>query len=156
LVAEGQPAIEPLIECVANDPRLTRSFGLGSYGQDTTQHRPRGVGEAAAVVLSALFGESFCFYGYAGHVWLSATPDWERKALAAKMRKFYDQDYRLTRYERCYRILMDDRAPLDEWYWAANLLCADANSSAAYVFPHTSRPPGKLTPRANMLGEPLR
>ena len=109
LIAEGEPVVKPLIECLAGDPRLTRSFGLGRYGQDTTQHRPRGVGEAAFVALNAILQESFFRRGE--DVCLSAIPNHRREALAQRIQRFYEQHYRLSRYERCYRILMDDRAP---------------------------------------------
>jgi len=156
LVAEGEPAIKPLIECLAHDPRLTRSFGLGSYGQDATQHEPRGVGDAASVALAAIFQESFFEYT-AYYVRLPATPTGRRKALAQKMQNFYEHDYRLPRYERCYQILRDDRAPLDSWCQAAATIGSAANPNADRGFVIDSRQPlVGLVPRPKMPVEPLR
>ena len=57
LISEGEPAVEPLIDCMENDKRLTRSV---HFGRDFSGYcLIIGVREAAYVAISAILQKSF-------------------------------------------------------------------------------------------------
>jgi hypothetical protein len=116
LVKEGKDAIDPLLRCLAEDARLTRSVQFGR-----SFHRGRtiiGVYSAAYAALGGIlrsgqFGEGTSHYdlttgGMAG-----------RRAIAAKIRAYWEKHRDLSVWERRYRILADDDATPKQWLEAA-------------------------------------
>jgi len=89
LIQEGDPAVEPLLDCLEKDQRLTRSVG---FGRDFFPHRT--VISVSSVADSAL--RSILQADFNGGV----------KA----MRTYWNQYKGLTPDERCYAILKDDSA----------------------------------------------
>jgi hypothetical protein len=88
LIAEGDAAVEPLLDCMDQDQRLTRSV---SFGRDF--HRGRNVlpvQNAAGVALQTILQAGF--------------------ANAAEMRAYWNQYQHLKLEERWYAILADDTA----------------------------------------------
>jgi hypothetical protein len=134
LIAMGDPAVEPLLEALARDTRLTRSI---SYGRAMPQDsRVSPTFEAIVPALDGLMKA-----GVPG-----ITPDMRyrpdaetRRAMAAAYRKYWEANRAVPPAERYYRILADDAAA-DRWLAAATGL--------------TSPTSGR--PSAPMLGEPLR
>ena len=104
LIAEGDPAVEPLLDCLEHDQRLTRSV---SFGRDF--HRGRSVlsvHSAAWVALQTILQAGF--------------------SNAAEMRSYWNNYKGLKLEERWYAILMDDNAR-NRWQEAAANIVQPAN-----------------------------
>ena len=105
LIQEGNPAVEPLLDCLEKDQRLTRSVG---FGRDFFPHRT--VIPVSNAADSAL--RSILQAGFSGGV--------------KEMRAYWNQYKGRTPDERCYAILKDDSAR-GRWLEAANRLVQPEN-----------------------------
>jgi len=143
LIAEGDPAVAPLLEVLESDNRLTRSV---SYGRGGSPERfVHSVYEAAfAALIGILKTHEFDnqrFYGW-------RTPDHAaRQALADSIRRFWEKTRSVPLVERWYRTLLDDSAGSARWLEAAGgIVQPDVEQGMPFPEPGT-RP---------MKGEPLR
>ena len=135
LIAEGDPAVSPLLEVLESDERLTRSVDLGRGSSVRRFVHP--VHEAA---FSALVGilKTREFDERRTYSWSKPDPA-ARKALADSMRQFWEKTRSIPLPERWYRTLLDDAAGPARWLEAAGEIVRpdvkpDANPAA--VGPH--------------------
>jgi hypothetical protein len=145
LIALGDAAVEPLLEALIHDHRLTRSI---SYGRGMGQQRF--VSPTIDAILSALDG--LMRTGVPGITSeMRYRPDaGRRRAMAEAYRKFWETNRAVPPEELYYRILADDAAAA-RWLEAANGLTAPAPDASGR--PRHARPDQPPPP---MLGEPLR
>lgn len=142
LVAEGPAAVGPLLECLENDSRLTRSVG---FGRDFHFRRHlASVSEAARMALDQIFKTR-----EAGSKFDNAapppSPEETRRQLAALYRTHWEKTKNLGEAERWFATLADDQATVQQWLEAAESI----------VQPVGLRPITPL-PGAAMRGESLR
>ncbi len=111
LIAEGGPAVEPLLAAYETDTRLTRSV---SSGQGMSYVHP--VAEAELAALSGLLqGADFrTSEPNAYNRNLSA-----RKELVRSLRAFWAKNREVSPNERWFRLLSDENAGRDRWLEAA-------------------------------------
>ena len=153
LIAQGDAAIEPLLNVIENDTRLTRSV---SFSRAFHFHRHLiGVHEAAyAALVEILKTSNFAF----GSEWetLKQGLD-ERRAVAARIRRYLKEYGGLSLEERWYRILSNDDASADQWLEAAGFIIqrSDYNGQPPpWVFTESRAPrPGEAF---RLRGESLR
>src|SRR5262245_34871145 len=145
LVKRGAEAVEPLLDAMENDTRLTRSV---SFGRDF--HRSRyliSVSEAAYAALVDLLRVDFRNIGEDGK-----PLSW--KELAAKIRAYWAKLGDLSPAERFYAMLKDDKAGKDQWLQAAANIVqpTDVESHGGWTT-IPKRDPGQ---KVVLLGESLR
>jgi hypothetical protein len=110
LIAEGDPAVEPLLAAFESDTRLTRSV---SYGRGMSIYRfVHPVYEAEFTALTGIFKTSQ-FNDARMNLPRSGLP--ARKELARSMRAFWEKNRTISLNERWYRMLRDDSAGQDRW-----------------------------------------
>lgn len=109
LIAEGEPAVEPLLNAYETDTRLTRSVSWrASYVHP--------VAEAELAALAGLLpGADFRIPDPK----LSPTSLAARKLLVPSLRAFWAKNRGVSPAERWYRLLSDDEAGRDRWLEAA-------------------------------------
>lgn len=119
LVAQGDDAVQPLIDALAGDPRLTRSVGSG---RDFFQERyPVSVaGAAHAALVDILHTSEF------GPI-SGASLD---RAGAAALQAYWNKYKSVSAPERWYRTLADDRAAPAQWLDAAHEISRPGNEVA--------------------------
>lgn len=153
LVEEGESAVEPLLECLESDARLTRSV---QFGRDFRRHRSIiGVHEPAyaalvGIIRSGQFGEG------ASHYELTTGGMAGRRAVAAKIRAYWKKHRGVPVEERWYRILADDGATHKQWLEAARCIVRPVDVEVTFgsgwvTVPH--REPGEVP---KLCGESLR
>lgn len=101
LIDEGDAAVEPLLDCLAHDQRLTRSVSFGrDFHRERTVHTVRSAAQAAlqAILQASFFGS------------------------AAEMRAYWSQYKSLKLADRWYEILKDETATNRWLETAANLV----------------------------------
>lgn len=157
LVKEGEPAIEPLLQCLENDERLTRSVG---FQRDFGTHRYLiGVSRAAFMALARIF-DTRSFGPKSEHLpFTSETPE-ERehfRAAAAEIRAFWNKNQGLSEADRWYAVLADAEATQEPWLEAAHKITAstlrERPSPTAYAL---LAGPAALNIWAPLRGESLR
>jgi hypothetical protein len=123
LVKEGHPAVEPVIDCLANDDRLTRSVEFG--GDYYSGLRLIRVNQAAYSALCFIlqtnhFGPATQsgFYDYASK---------GKQAALAEIRAFWAKTKNLSDAERWFSVLADDQATPDQWIEAAKQITQFSN-----------------------------
>ena len=145
----GVDAVEPLLDCLAKDDRLTRSV---SFGRDFGEGRHLlTVAEAAYV--------SICYilqvdqFGPLTHYRWRGDPA-DRAAVVAEIRTFWEKHKGLTPAEGWYRILADDHAQPAQWLEAASRIVqpVDVEAHGGWTM-IAARKPGEVPP---LRGEPLR
>lgn len=157
LVKCGDDAVEPLLDCLETDRRLTRSV---RFWRDFAPSRTIiGVHEAAYVALAGILQTDFFGVGSTGDS-LTAHGEEGRKEVAAGIRAYWKRFKGLTLQERWYEVLRDDKAPPGQWLEAADNIVQDSDvdvqRSSMFGGGWTSLPartPGQVVP---MRGEPLR
>lgn len=110
LVAQGDDAVQPLIDTVKTDTRLTRSVG---FGRDFFQARSlvSVSGAAYAALVDILHTSEFS----------ASPPTWEGRAeTAAAIQAYWDKYHGFSVAERWYRTLADDGAAPKQWLEAAH------------------------------------
>ncbi len=124
LIAVGDPAVEPLLECLEHDSRLTRSV---SYDRDFIPDRSIiPVAEAAYVALCGILRQSFSLTGVAaGNL---SEPDIEyRKELARQIRRHFDRYRGMSFEDKWYHILQNDDEPVELQLQAVANICRKSN-----------------------------
>ena len=145
LVKKGSDAVEPLLQCLAHDRRLTQSthFWRSHHKQRTVL----GVHEAALYALEWTLHASYFQLASTGDS-LTGRGDKERARLAEIIRADWESHGKTTGAERAYLILVDDEAGRDRWLDAAlSLLHPDRYDD------ETGEP---IPPEGPLPGEPLR
>jgi hypothetical protein len=116
LIRCGDAAVEPLLDCLENDTRLTRSV---HFWRDFAHRRSLlGVHEAAYVALSGILQTSFFSTGSTGDD-LSARGMEGRKEVAASVRAYWKEFAGVPLEERWYLTLRNDGASPAAWLQAA-------------------------------------
>ncbi len=120
LIAQGEAAVEPLLNVIENDTRLTRSV---SFGRDFHFDRHLiGVHEAAyAALVHILKTSNFITSGSQWETMREGSLD-KRRALAAQIRQYLKEYGGLSLEERWYRILSNDDASADQWLEAVEFI----------------------------------
>jgi hypothetical protein len=119
LIRQGDAAVEPLLDVLINDDRLTRSV---SFGRDFFRYRHCiGVSAAAADALEGILQTTF------PNDYDVSSPD-KRRQLAAAMRTFWLAHRGLTGPELWYNVLADDGETVDHWKNAAAHIVTRSNS----------------------------
>ncbi len=143
LVAEGDPAVAPLLTVLESDDRLTRSVSNGR-GM-SIDHFVHPVHEAAFAALIRILHTNE-FANLRSYGW-KPVPLAERKAQADSIRQFWEKTRSIPLVERWYRTLLDDSATQARWLEAAGgIISMDFEEGMPYPKPG-SRP---------MKGESLR
>jgi Leucine-rich repeat (LRR) protein len=115
LVKEGEAAVEPLLKCLEEDERLTRSV---QFHRDFFHYRGiLGVREAACAALTSILHTSS--FGVEVHRSELGDPA-ARKKLVDAIRAYWNRVKHLPVEERWYVILGDDKATLEQWLEAAD------------------------------------
>ncbi len=124
LVREGEPALEPLLQCYAEDRRLTRAVHTLRHdrGDESTQCPNVRQAARAAIddILERLHVEPF----RSDFLPAEATPRQE----AAAIRDHVKNAKRLPFAERCFNLLADDAKP-ERWEGAALVLTHDVENN---------------------------
>jgi hypothetical protein len=154
LVKAGPDAVDPLIDVIEKDTRLTRSV---HFWRDFARSRSLlGVHEAAYVALAGIVEMSFFHPAATGDDLSSRGPE-IRKKLATELRAYWAKWRGVAIEEKWYRILSDDKETQASWTAAAQSIVQPSN---VYVVPGsmvwsttvTSSSSGPVGVR----GEPLR
>ena len=144
LIAEGNPAVAPLLEVLESDDRLTRSVSNGRGS--SVQRFVHPVYEAAFAALIGILKtrefENQRMYG-----WRTLDPA-ARKALAGSIRQFWEKTRSVPLVERWYQMLLDDSAGPARWLEAAGGIVQPVVEEGGNPFPKPGTRP--------MKGEPLR
>lgn len=155
LIQEGPAAVEPLLDCVEKDTRLTRSVGFGrDFRPDRTV---LSVYRAARVALADIMKTSQ-FQDSEREV---SYEDMEgRKRLAAEIRSYWQKNKGVPLVERWYQKLADDNDSPEEWLEAATNLSEPVDVERGYGSSYgggwrtlSKREPGTVLP---LKGESLR
>ena len=143
LIEEGEPAVEPLLDALETDTRLTRSASeqRGGWGYSHV-HK---VYEAELSALNGLIPTAARKYQD-----LRSKMPASRKELARALRSDWAQVRGVPEADRWFRILADDRAEPGRWLEAAGWMTQGADQSPWGRKPHK---PGDVVP---MKGEALR
>ncbi len=156
LIAEGDDAVEPLIEALRHDTRLTRSV---HFWRDFSRNRTfLGAHEAAYTALSGILKTSFFGAASTGDD-LSARGAKGREAVAAQVQAYWEKYKAVPLVERWYRILLDDRSGPSGWLQAAGNIVQPGNVSivpGSTAFVQTATTPLKPGERPRLRGESLR
>lgn len=139
LIKEGDPAVEPLIKCLEEDNRLTRSlftFHMMGRGPMIPVYEP------AFAVIVGILKTPFYFSdsdNRASDIFrepsdprdrqprdLSMT---DRKFLADKIRAYWDRYKNVSLADRWYATLQDDAAGTNAWFLAVNNIVQPTNVS---------------------------
>ena len=156
LIDAGDDAVEPLLDCLENDPRLTRSV---SFGRDFREDRTfMSVHEAAYVALAGILQTNFFTSGAFSDT-LTAHRSEGRKEVAAAIRAYWQKYKGKALEERWYQTLSDDKAAPSQWLEAAGNIVQDSDTQVirstmvGVVTRFSERKPGTIPP---MRGELLR
>jgi hypothetical protein len=156
LVDVGDEAVGPLLEDLETDVRLTRSV---HFHRDFFRSRTiMGAHEAAYTALSGILKAPFFGAASTGDN-LSSRGLQGRKAVADRIRAYWEANRGVQLVERWYRTLADDVAAPDAWLQAAGNIVQHENvsvipgSTAFSEAVTTPLPPGA---RARLRGESLR
>jgi len=157
LIAEGDDAVEPLLECLVNDNRLTRSV---HFHRDFFRHRSLiGVPEAAYVALAGILKTSFFGVTSTGDDLSSRGPEGRAK-VAAQIRAYWKQFKDVPPAERWFRTLADDAGPPSQWFQAAENIVRPENvqvqPGSMFLTGGIIVPPSKPGETPKMQGESLR
>ncbi len=146
LIAEGDPAVEPLLSGLENDMRLTRSvtFGRG-YSLDRVVHP---VYEAEFAALEKIL-KTYQFHESSQRLRLHDLAI--RKTAARYLRAYWEKNRTTSITDRWYQMLSDDQAGSDRWLEGAGGI-AESNDRRGGFIPARLR---KLT-SFPMRGEVLR
>jgi len=138
LVKEGEDAVDPLLDCLEHDRRLTRSIDTGV--------RVIGVEEPAFAALQGILKSAQQFSSLQEpYVNFSpGGPKLERIALTAQIRAYWSKVRGKTQPERWYAILLNEDATPDAWAEAAGdiILPDDADLFSGYGVMMMSHPSG--------------
>jgi hypothetical protein len=126
LIAQGAPAVDPLLHVLESDPRLTRSV---HFWRDFARSRDLiSVGEAGYVALAGILDTSFFEPGSTGDD-LTAHGLEGRRRVAARIRAYWNKWRGMPEVERWYRVLADDKESADHWLQSAASIAEPSNVS---------------------------
>ncbi|HEY8077141.1 MAG TPA: hypothetical protein VIF62_23605 [Labilithrix sp.] len=126
LVDVGPPAALALIDVIEKDTRLTRSV---HFWRDFARQRSLlGVHEAAYVAMAGIVEMSFFHPASTGDD-LTARGAEGRKKLADELRAYWTKWRDVTKEERWYRVLADDKETHESWLAAASSITQPTNVS---------------------------
>lgn len=145
LVARGEEVVEPLLDVLERDPRLTRSV---HFWRDFAPPRTMSaVYEVAYVVLANVLGWSLFDAGCTGCDLTNAGVE-ARERVASQMRALWTTTSRLTPAQRMLAVLADDDAEPSAWAQAALRLFMEEDypevSSYVLAFPDEHERGGRL------------
>jgi len=123
LIEEGDPAVEPLLECLEEDTRLTRSEftqGMGFEGPIIPVYEP------AFVAIVGILKTPFSLSDSAEKDPRNLSLD-DRKALAAKIRDYWQKNKGMSLSDRWYATLQDDNAGASAWFLAVDNIVQPTN-----------------------------
>jgi hypothetical protein len=131
LVREGYPAIDPLLKCLVEDNRLTRSrytSGLWFDGPIIPVY------EAAYAALFRILNISFPLFEHESADYREKKEPRdlsleERKALAAKIDAVWQKNKGMSQAENGYATLQDDTAGAQAWYRAIDSIVQPADGT---------------------------
>lgn len=116
LIEKGEEVVEPLIDCLEQDQRFTRSV---KFRRDFAYERTViGVHEVAYYILANILEASF-YHTNSTADSLTARGDGGRSRMAGEIRDYWKKYKGLSREERWFTILQDDAAS-NRWVEAAN------------------------------------
>ncbi len=124
LIREGDAAVEPLLQALETDQRLTRTI---SYPGSRRGGDDRSISPVYPAIYSALVGvfQTRVIPGSDGSV--QADNLAARRHEAAAMRAFWAKNRAVPELERCFRRLDDPKAAQAEWFDAAATLTQPAS-----------------------------
>ncbi|MEO6054846.1 MAG: hypothetical protein ABIP97_12615, partial [Chthoniobacterales bacterium] len=129
LINEGPAAVEPLLDCLASDTRLTRCI---HFWRDFVPSRTvLGVQDPAYTALSGIMETSFITVRSTGEDLSSKGPE-ERAKVAAAMREYWKKTKNLPREQVWFNILADDSETPDHWLQAARNIVRPASERIIY------------------------
>ena len=116
---QGEDAVDPLLDCLDHDHRLTRTLddGGGRHFQAYGYSRIVGVEEPAFAALQGIL-KSHDQFSWLQEPYVNGSPGGaklERTALAAQIRAYWNKVRGKTQPERWYECLLDDQAGADAW-----------------------------------------
>ncbi len=154
LIEVGDAAVEPLLECLENDRRLTRSV---SFHRDFFPQRTIiTVADAAYVALSGILQQSF-FEARSTSDNMSNRDIEYRKKIAQQIREHYNRYKNMSYEDKWYHILLNNNEPVEAQLQAAANICRKSNVK---VIPQSSAGFAAMTdPKATsvqLTGEALR
>lgn len=128
LIKQGEEAVDPLIDCLEKDHRLTRTLDDGGGRHIYAYGYPRiiGVQEPALAALQEIL-QSRSKFGSLDEPYVNygpAAPKLERRALAAQIRAYWRKVQGQTLPQRWYSTLQDDGATNEQWAEAASAIVA--------------------------------
>ncbi len=152
LIREGEPALEPLLECYATDRRLTRAidtdYGVRGFSEFSRCSFVREEAWTAILcILHRMEIEPFA----SDDLPKPATPAQE----AAAIRDHLKTAKRRPLAERCFKLLAGDARP-DEWVWAAERLTRETAPDRPLTALWSASAFGFRGDRPPLVGEPLR
>jgi hypothetical protein len=123
LIDAGGDAVEPLLDCLGKDTRLTRSV---QFNRDFARGRTiLGVHEAAYVALAGILKTDFYSSGIVGDS-LTRYGENGRRSIEEQIRDYWQKNKGLTLQDRWYKVLDDDSAGPLQWEEAAIRIIQDA------------------------------
>ena len=131
LIAEGDDAVQPLIDTVRTDTRLTRSVGFGRGSQPGLMLSVAGAADAALVDIlhTSEFGAALeASVGHAG--------------TATALQTYWNKYKGISVAERWYRTLADDEAAPAQWLEAAHEIIRPGNEELQGGWVVTTPHPG--------------
>ena len=134
LIAEGDAAVQPLINTVAGDTRLTRSVGSRRGSQ------PGAMLGVAGAALAAL--EDILHTTEFSSMWQASL---SRPEAAAAVQAYWDRYKGFSVEERWYRTLADDKAAPAQWLEAAHEIVRPGNEEVQGGWLVTTPPPPGVT-----------
>ncbi len=148
VVAEGDPAVGPLLAALESDTRLTRCIS-GGRGYDYAHP----VFLAVYAALQRLLKSHQFMDDMSDYKELSTVEG--RKLVAQAARAYWAKNAAVPMVERWYRTLRDDSAGPARWIEAASGLVQTPDRTGSLIGFFTIRRPGQAKPGA-LRGEPLR
>jgi hypothetical protein len=127
LIEEGDSAVEPLLKCFEEDTRLTRSEFIQGMQIKPGELIP--VYEPAFVAIIGILKMPFSLTDSTTKDPRNLSLD-DRKALAAKVRAYWESHKSMTPPERWYATLQDDKAGASAWFQAVDNI-VQRNTEAA-------------------------
>jgi hypothetical protein len=128
LIKEGEPAVEPLLECLIDDRRLTRVAGAGHHEISGDLLPPRDLITVDVAAYWALCGilKAEHFGPLTEEPYYNSKNREERRAVAEEIRRRFNRIKGLTPEESCMSVLADPNLTCQSWFEAAERIVAPA------------------------------
>ena len=144
LIAEGEDAVEPLLEVVERDDRLSRNDLTSARYYHVRSRYVAPVHWIASDALSAILGTETFDRAGVGNGPDTSTPAGRRQH-AEDIRAYWNKFRGVRQAERWYRTLADDTATAEQWLEAASRVVEPAGAKPLGYRrpPELKRPPGR-------------